>query len=923
MNFFRLPTILSVCCLVTLSAGAAGQGTAPAAPNEGVRDGQTLPLSPEESLQRMQLDGPYEAECVAAEPLVLDPVECTWDARGRLFVADMRDYPLGPAGAGAPWLSRIQLLHDDDGDGRMDRATTWADHLDHVQGLLPYRDGLIATTRTQILFLRDTDGDDKADVSKPLIAGMNPRHSQLQVSAPRWGRDFRVYFNNGLDAKEIYPSDQPQSVVNVPRSNFRWDPRTGAIEATSGYGQYGGAFDDFGHHFFCSNRNPVMFAVMQHEAVRRNPYAGIEKGYEDIAPAGAETRVFPLQITHTTSDAHAGTNTACSGLGVYRGTLMPELRNDVFVPDPTGQLITRYRIAPNGASLKATRVGERTEFFRSNDEWCRPVNITTGPDGAIYVCDIYRRWIDHARFFPESFAKTHDLRQGEHHGRIWRIRPKGVRVPKIEAAPTDEAALRQWLEHPNAWQRETAGRLLMESGAPLAIPNDHGEALVEPNRKRFFEILQRPDTSDDIDAAEIEKRAASILESPEDEWMAKAVLASSARSCGSVLARVLADVRYVEQHSVVRSRVILSFATASSAAGHGPDFARMLGALHVSPGRLTWWKPPLLEGLAVGIPKSGGKWGARSLGEWVAKAPTPHQDAARKIGALMALMDAALSGTAPDETLRLACLPLLSQRKWEDAEPILRELFSPRQSAALQGGALAILRRFGAEKGAGLVYTLLPTAGPALRRDLVSLLTANPRTALDLFQRMEKGEISPALVDVETQWRYQQGTGELRDLAVRLFARTSDDRAAVLAGYLACAKMPGDAQRGRQVFTTICTTCHRIGDVGVEVGPSLADVRVKPPEALLSDILDPNRMFEARWSAYQVEMEDGQTLIGLITAEDQESVVLTIMGGRRETLSRRAIKQMKSLDRSLMPPGLEAAISKEQMADLLAYLRGL
>lgn len=107
----------------------------------------------------------------------------------------------------------------------------------------------------------------------------------------------------------------------------------------------------------------------------------------------------------------------------------------------------------------------------------------------------------------------------------------------------------------------------------------------------------------------------------------------------------------------------------------------------------------------------------------------------------------------------------------------------------------------------------------------------------------------------------------------------------------------------------------------MDVGPSLADVKVKPPEGLLSDILDPNRMFEARWTAYQVNTKDGRSLSGLIANETTDGVELVMMGGLRETLSRSAIKDMKSLDRTLMPEGLEAAITKEQMSDLMAFLR--
>ena len=134
--------------------------------------------------------------------------------------------------------------------------------------------------------------------------------------------------------------------------------------------------------------------------------------------------------------------------------------------------------------------------------------------------------------------------------------------------------------------------------------------------------------------------------------------------------------------------------------------------------------------------------------------------------------------------------------------------------------------------------------------------------------------------------------------------------------------MKGDAHKGQAVFSTICVACHRHGTLGVDVGPPLSDVKVKPPEGLLSDILDPNRMFEARWSAYQIDLNDGRTLSGLIENENSDSVVLAMMGGTKETLRRGDIKEMKSLDRSLMPVGLEAGINKEQMADLLAFLLG-
>ncbi|MEM7700261.1 MAG: family 16 glycoside hydrolase [Verrucomicrobiota bacterium] len=127
-----------------------------------------FPLSPEESASLWEIDGDYRIELVAAEPLVADPVDLTWDHRGNLLVAEMRDYPL-PTAEGAAFLSRIRRLVDDDGDGRYDRSEPWAENLDHVQGLLPFRDGIIATSRTEVLYLADLDGDGRAEVREPLF----------------------------------------------------------------------------------------------------------------------------------------------------------------------------------------------------------------------------------------------------------------------------------------------------------------------------------------------------------------------------------------------------------------------------------------------------------------------------------------------------------------------------------------------------------------------------------------------------------------------------------------------------------------------------------------------------------------------------------------------------------------------------------
>ncbi|MDB6136959.1 MAG: hypothetical protein JWO94_31, partial [Verrucomicrobiaceae bacterium] len=604
-------------------------------------------------------------------------------------------------------------------------------------------------------------------------------------------------------------------------------------------------------------------------------------------------------------------------LGVYRGDLMPELKNNVFVCEPTAQLISRYKVEPNGASLKATKVGDHTEFFRSADEWTRPVNITTGPDGALYVCDMYRRYIDHARFFPEEFVKTHDMREGENQGRIWRIVPKGKKARKIEAAPGKVEDLVAWLGHENAWQRETAQRLLVEKGRPQS-PSPPAES---EDRKLFLEIASKPDGAMP-ETALVSLRLKGVASLPEDGWIAKAVLSASQRTSGAVLQGLLSSTDYTATFSPQRADTIRSLTSMCAAAGVDADLGLALQSF-VSHGRgMTWWKPAFLQGLAEGLPKSGGKLGVKSLAELMAKPPAQFAEAATEIRALMAQIEGtAMDAKAPLDS-RLAVLPLLAQNKWDKVQPIVKDLLTDTQPPELIAAALALLKKFAIKSTEPFIYEVVPQASPSLKGQLVAMLAASPASALELLKRMDKGEIPKAFIDVEKRWGLQRGKGELRDLAVKLFGQPSEDRAAVIAKYMDVLKKPGIAAKGQAVFGSICIACHKYKGQGVDVGPDITDIKAKPPEALLSDILDPNRMFEARWCAYQIDTKDGRSLSGIVGSESQDSVVLKMMGGIAETIQRSNIKLMKSLDRSLMPVGLEAAVNQEQMADLLAFLLG-
>ncbi|MDF1861864.1 MAG: DUF1080 domain-containing protein [Verrucomicrobiales bacterium] len=939
-----------------------------------------LPLSPEESQAAWEIDGDYEVQLVAAEPLTCDPVDVVWDEKGRMFVAEMGDYPL-PLEEGPP-LSRIRLLTDADGDGVMDKATTWAGELDHVQGLLPMKGGLLATTRTAILFLKDTDGDDVADVREVLFRSNEPRHNQLQVSSPRYHLNNDIYLSNGLDGKEIYPADQPDQILNFTRLNLRYNPRTGDLQPIPGAGQYGGTLDAFGRHFFCSNRNPAMFAVMPLEAVKRNPLAGITQGHEDIQAPGAPVR--PISLSHTTSAAHAGTHTAACGIGVYTGDANPELTGDLFVCDPTAQLVTRNKLVQNGASFTAERVGEDREFLASADEWSRPVQVRNGPDGALYVVDMYRRFIDHARFFPEEFSKAHFMRAGFDQGRIWRIVPKGAKARKIEPLPEDSASLAKLLSHPNDWHRGHAQRLLVERQDKSALPviadlleeAPSGEAMVralwtlaglgELKKEQLELALDAgliPSVSENALFAAIESEFASEIDSrilqmigpdsprvqflalclfpdvdipsqhlaetifrdPSDPWLRKAILSSRGEQAPGILAQLLSQEKF-QRFDPFTSRdrdeavgALTDFARHTAALGKLDQLAPALAQLKGEP---KWWHFAIVSGISEGLRRSPLK--QKSLAALIAANPPELGDG---IATLKGLLDdatrIALDTKRSDED-REAALELVGQRPLADKLEIVEKLIVLTETPAVQAAAVRMLSRDKRDTVADFFFDRWDSLAPTPRREALTLITGNTNTGLALMKKMKAGEISPAAMPPMTRWSYGRSSNEeIKSLAKELFGQTDTDRASLISDYQAVlSKTEGDPEKGKLVFQKgACITCHEVGGVGVDVGPSLNDVKMKPPEALLTDILDPNRAVEERWVSQALSKKDGSSLSGLLHGEDAAAITLRVPGGVSMTVPRSEVESVQSTGMSLMPVGLEAAITKEEMVDLIAFLK--
>ena len=328
-------------------------------------------------------------------------------------------------------------------------------------------------------------------------------------------------------------------------------------------------------------------------------------------------------------------------------------------------------------------------------------------------------------------------------------------------------------------------------------------------------------------------------------------------------------------------------------------------------------------GPAEGLPKSDGSVAGKSLVDLAKGSREGMEPAQREIPGLLAQLDQVVFDAGSPLELRLASLPLIGQRPHKEGGPLLAKLLGSDQPPEISALALSTLRRAGAVAVAPLLYAALPRSGPSIRKEIVSTLAGDARTRIDLLQRMDRGEVPKSLLDAEARWSLLQvKDGPVKVLAEKLFQRPSEDRAKVVAEYLPSTRAKGDASKGREIFTNVCSACHSFKGIGTAVGPDISDVRAREKDALLNDILDPNRMIEARWSANKVVLRDGRTLLGLMDSEAEKEITLRMPGGVKESIRRDQIQTFQALDTSLMPIGLEGGITTRQMADLLAFLRG-
>lgn len=917
------------------------------------------PVSPHESLEHFVVAPGLVIELAAHEPSVIDPIAIRFDELSRMWVVEMRDYPAGIPGKKGG--SRISVLEDQDADGFYETSIVFAEDLPFATGLQPWKGGVFVTMAGRVAYMKDTTGDGKADVNETWYTGFAEANTQLRANHPTLALDNHIYIANGLRGGTIRDASRTDAEpISISGMDFRFDPLTRKCEAVSGAGQFGLAFDDYGNRFVCSNRNPAIHIVLEDRYLKQNPLVAVDAVAHDVAKAGDESRVFPITRAWTTSNLHAGQFTAACGLNIYRGDALPsEFYGNIFVCEPTGHLAHREIMKPHGVTFTSHSPYEAAEFLASRDEWFSPVNLETGPDGALYVVDMYRAVIEHPEWMPEELRRRPDLLWGNDRGRIYRVVPRDFRRPRqSQLSRTSSDALIDFLAHPNAWWRETAARLLLErqdksvAGKLTTMVAKHPSPLARSHALRLLEGLKV--ISKDVllaalqdEDARVGEQALLAVESsaagaelrlypasnlcahpdarvrfqarlttqqdphvpPIDRWERYSMLIAAGDRGGTVLARVLKSSSFRAERLPEPDRLVAELARLAAAS---PKESQRTIALEAILGQPAYQQLGLTAFLAEAA-KRGLSVGA------LTKSLRESQKCELDFAFKSAKRDA--TDTDEPESARREAVDLLAFS--DDRAQILGPLALNDPSQMVRAHAIAALRRSNDIRPWRALLAGFSGESPALQLAILDgIFDSSQRITLLLDEIAAKRIASTALDASRINMILNHPDEEIKQRAKTLLAdAVPTDRREALAEYQSALALTADPSRGRVVFQKQCANCHHIAGVGVDVAPNISDSRERSPEQLLADIIQPNRAIDSNYFSYTAVAADGRAYTGILTAETSTSVTLKQAEGKTVTLSRTEIEELKSDGVSLMPDGLEKLISPQDMADLISFIK--
>lgn len=675
----------------------------------------------------------------------------------------------------------------------------------------------------------------------------------------------------------------------------------------------------------------------------------------------------------------SGYFTAACGLTIYQGHAWPsEYRGNAFVCEGAGNLLHRMRLQPDGVAFTAHRTEQAHEFCTSDEVWFRPIQLTNAPDGNLYLADMYREVYEHPDAVPPSVKKHLDITCGNDRGRIYRIVPAGFQQPKLpRLSEMSIPQLVALLEHPNGWYRTTASRLLYErrdrkaveplkklareSASPLgrmhalyalagqeALPaelllarlgDDHPR--VREHAVRLCETLL-PDSpavrrklcemADDEDVRVRYQLAFTLGEVPGpqataalariaardagDRWIRLAVLSSCLGRAGELLARLAGHSNPGATKSCRELQILL--AEQVGLQDRGDQVAEVLKLLDALGEPQKDLAQGIVRGLSKGLAQTGSPLRQRLAGGGNTLAGALLGEMIEQSKALAADADAPVDQ-------RVEAVRSLGLASFDEAGDVLCELLDSRQPQEVQVAALQAMNRAQTREVAEIIVDAWLGFSPKVRGEAAEALFARPERLSILLEAIEDRLISPSQLDpARLEFLLSHPDQQIRREAARLLGSVQlAPRKEVVNAWRDVVRMDGRAANGKAVFERECAKCHMLEGVGVELGLPLNTVQDRGPEAILQAVLDPNREVLPQYLNYVVITEEGLSVTGMIVAETATSITLKRAEGETDTVLRTRIDELQNTGLSIMPEGQEKLLTKQEMADLIAYLMSI
>jgi putative membrane-bound dehydrogenase-like protein len=885
----------------------------------------------------------------------------------------------------AETFGTIKLLVDTNADGLMDQARVFADRLPPAYGICPANGGIIVACAPDILFLADRDDDGVAEIRQTLFSGFATGPLERGINQPQWGLDGWIYFGRGHGGGKI-TGPRLGAPVPLPNSDFRIRPDGSAIEPITGTTHtFGHAFTEDGERFTTTTSLPGRYITpLPWLYLARNPDAAAPAAEQNAAdytrvfplasPHPWRTRraedpgfskFYRDRYGPADSDPGGWFTSGCGPLVYQDVALPPDCRGNYFVCEPAQNLIHRAIIERDGPTLRLRRHADeqQREFLASADPWFHPIHLAHAPDGAICITDMYREIIEDYSAVPRYLQQQYGLTNGLHHGRIWKLTHRDAPpAPAPDMSRLTPSALAQQIGSPHFWRRETARRLLIErntkaqanalatlarqstntatalnalyalqglnalssddAAAALRNANSavrrHGLRLAEPwlgsHPELFAQAAAMVDASDPSLLLQValtlgttnQDRAAPALAAlarrhGQLRWMPNAILCGLHQRGGHML-RLLLDT----PENLAQAKPLLEPLCASIGARRDPaELEQTLGRLAETADASI--QLACLRGLQAGLK------GGRGL---QLAAPVQHS--------LMQLM-----GSADEEVRRLATAlqPLLAPLDPKLRATLLaqaaQQLKDSKSSPTARLAAVNQLATSDETNALSILIAAWEPNTPQVREAILDALFLRRDRLPLLLGALEKKQIDPRTLSAfQRVTLLEHDDASLRQRAAQLIRVPARVDEALFKRYAAALNQTADQARGERVFREHCSTCHQAQGIGFAVGPDLTAEFQRADEAFLKDILAPNDALSAGYATCQVETAAGESFTGILASETATTLTLRLPAGVEQIILRKNLARVATLAVSLMPEALIENLQPQDVADVIAFLRG-